>query len=190
MSALHSIEAAILLFIQNHVRIAFLTPFFVTYTTTSNHGEIWIVVTLLLLIFPKTRKAGALGLLSLLLCFLVNDYILKVLFARARPFALIDALEPLVKLPTDPSFPSGHSNASFAAAFGAARGLSQKWLRTILITMAFLMAFSRLYVGVHYPTDVLAGSLVGFTGSWLVWHFLSEPYDRMAQRLKDKRAGK
>lgn len=182
MIALHTAEAAILLWIQNNLRCSILSKLLIPFTATGNHGELWIVLCLLLLISPKTRKGGALGLLSLLVCFLFNDFVLKVMFARERPFAVIDALQPLVKLPSDFSFPSGHSNSSFAAACGALRGVPQKWLKVLLITLAVVMAFSRLYVGVHYPTDVLAGTVEGILGSMLVWKLLSEPYDRLADR--------
>lgn len=186
LAVLHSLEADILLFVQDHLRFPLLTAFFIPFTTLGNHGELWIFLSLLLLLSPKTRKAGLLGLLSLLVCFLFNDFVLKLLFARPRPFASIELLEPIIRLPSDHSFPSGHSNASFAAACGQCRGLSQRWLKVLLLSLAVLMAFSRLYVGVHYPTDVLAGALEGIFGSWLVWRLLDGPYDQAQQHLKDR----
>lgn len=186
MAALHTVEAGILLWIQEHLRCALLTTLLVPFTTTGNHGELWIVLCLLLILSPKTRKGGVLALISLLLCFLFNDFVLKLLVARPRPFTAIESLRPLIPLPSDYSFPSGHSNSSFAVAFGAMRGVPQKWLKLLLVVLACLMAFSRLYVGVHYPTDVLAGSIEGILGSTLVWCFLSKPYDRQAKRLSEK----
>lgn len=187
LTELHTVEAFILLWVQEHLRSELLSAFFIPFTTIGNHGELWIVLGLLLLISPKTRKGGVLGLLSLLLCFLFNDLVLKVLIARSRPFLVIEALTPLVNLPGSHSFPSGHSNSSFAAAFGMMKGTPQRWLKVVLIALAVLMAFSRLYVGVHYPTDVLAGALEGILGSALVWKLLDKPYDRLAQRLKEKK---
>lgn len=187
LASLHQLEAGILLWLQNNVRCLPLTAFLVPLTIIGNHGELWIVISLLLMLSPKTRKGGVLGLFSLLLCFLFNDLVLKVLIARSRPFVMISALEPLVKLPGSHSFPSGHSNSSFAAACGQLRGVPQKWLKVLLLFLAAAMAFSRLYVGVHYPTDVLAGALEGIAGSALVWHFCSQPYDRLALRLRQRK---
>lgn len=185
MSALHALDGGILLFLQEHVRCAFLSSFLIPLTYAGEAGTIWIIISILLLFFKKTRKTGVISLLSLLVCWLFNDYILKVLVARPRPFLSVEGLVPAVKPPSSYSFPSGHANASFAAAGIYWRGLKEKnvnWLRICLLVLAFLMAFSRLYVGVHYPSDVLCGILEGTIGSTIIWHLSQQRYDRLAER--------
>lgn len=85
---------------------------------------------------------------------------LKNIVARTRPYEVIEGLRILVERQSDFSFPSGHSCASFASAFVYFRMAPKKWGIPALI-LAALIAFSRLYVGVHYPTDVIAGILIG-----------------------------
>ena len=99
----------------------------------------------------------------------MTNLLLKNLVARPRPFAEIEALIPLIAKPTDFSFPSGHTTASFAVALVMVRMLPKK-IGVPAVAVATLVAFSRLYLGVHYPTDVLVGLLVAAIGSSLsVW---------------------
>lgn len=182
MDALHGMERALLLLIQEHLRCGALSAVLVPLTTLCNHGEIWIALSLLMLCFRSTRRAGALALLSMLVCWGSSEFIVKLLVQRARPFALIPELAPLVPLPTDFSFPSGHTSASMAAAGIHWRVLERRWQRWGALALALLVGFSRLYVGVHYPTDVLVGGLWGWIGSGLFLRWI-EP--RWAARFAD-----
>ncbi len=160
MESLNALEGSFLLLIQDSVRCSVLTPFFVFVTRLGDRGFIWIVLSLLLLLSPKTRKTGCMGLLALLFSLLVNNMFLKNLVERSRPFDAIQALTPLIPRPHDFSFPSGHTASSFAAAGVFFRRLPRR-LGVPAIILAALIAFSRLYVGVHYPSDVLFGMLSG-----------------------------
>lgn len=153
-------DGDILLFLQNHVRNALTDGFWKLITFLGDGGWFWIVTGILLLFFAKTRKAGVTALLALLLGALVTNLLLKNLVARPRPYDMIAGLTPLVKKLKDYSFPSGHTCASFAAAVVYWKMLPKVWGRAGVL-LAFLIAFSRLYVGVHYPTDVLAGGIIG-----------------------------
>lgn len=153
-------EQNILLWIQDNVRNDFLTLFFVVITSLGNAGMLWILITLGLLIPKKTRKVGILCAVSLLFSFLIDNILLKNLVARTRPYEVIEGLTYLVKKPVDYSFPSGHTGTSFAAAVVLFLSYPKKYSFWFLV-LAFLIGFSRLYVGVHYPTDVLAGALIG-----------------------------
>ena len=155
-----SIDINILLFIQEYIRTSFLTPFVIFITSLGNAGIFWIVLSVLLLIPKKTRKIGCLGILGLLGSLLVNNLLLKNLVARIRPYDAFASLTPLVAKPIDYSFPSGHTGSSFAAACAMYRSLP-KWAGISLLLLAVLIGLSRLYVGVHYPSDVLAGMLTG-----------------------------
>lgn len=160
MEALLALDQEILLFIQEYLRIPILTAFFTKFTLLGDGGAVWIVLGILLLVIRKTRKAGVLVLFSLLGSLIVNNLILKNLVARTRPYEVIEGLRLLIAPQWDYSFPSGHAGSSFAAAVAMFLTLPRKY--GILALMgAFLIAWSRLYVGVHYPTDVIVGILTG-----------------------------
>lgn len=113
--------------------------------------------------FWYRRKQGgsaAWGLLALVLSLLFNNMLLKHLIARSRPYDCIRGLIPLITPPTDYSFPSGHTAASFAVGVLLFRKLPKRYGIPALV-LAALIGFSRLYLGVHYPSDVLAGALLG-----------------------------
>ena len=189
MDLLHQLEAAILLFLQNNVRTDLLSAILVPLTHSCEHGEIWLILSGVLLCFKSTRKAGAIALLSLLVVWSSSELIVKVLVQRARPFTAIEGLMPAVAPPQSFSFPSGHSCSSLAAAGTHWRLLRQRWLRRTILVTALLIAFSRLYLGVHYPTDVLVGSLWGWIGSGLVVRFAAPAWDRTASRNKSPASG-
>lgn len=153
-------EADILLWIQNNIRNDVLTPIFKFITTLGNAGIIWIVLSVGLLIPKKIRRVGVLTLVSLLFSALIDNVILKNVVARTRPYDLIEGLTSLVGAQKDYSFPSGHTGSAFAAAVVMFLGLPKKFGIPILV-FACLMGLSRLYVGVHYPSDVLGGVLIG-----------------------------
>ena len=142
------------------------------------HGEIWIAFTLLLLLFRRTRKAGCAMATALVLYLVAGDCILKPLFARPRPCDVNTAITILVKRPHGHSFPSGHTASAFAAAFAL-------WLQNRKLGVpALVLAFTRLYLYVHFPTDVLGGLVLGLAlgalASWLV--------DSLANKSKKKQS--
>lgn len=123
------------------------------------HGELWILFGVILLLRRSTRKAGLAMLLALLFYLLVGDMILKPLFARPRPCDLNTLIQILVERPNGHSFPSGHTSSAFAAA--AALFCQNKRLGIPALVLAAFIGFTRLYLYVHFPTDVLAGILLG-----------------------------
>lgn len=167
-----SADAAILLWIQDNLRADWLTPIMTTITRLGGLGLIWILISLVLLCIPKTRWAGIAGLAGLTCSLLLNNMILKNLAARTRPYEVIEGLQLIGKRATDFSFPSGHTGSSFAAAVAICR--TQKGSRgyRLLLVFAALMGFTRLYIGIHYPTDVICGALTGTVcglfAAWLV----------------------
>lgn len=170
------IDHQILLFIQENLRFDFLTPAMEFSSFLVNSGVFWILLCLVLICFKRTRMIGIVALTSVAFCFLINNVIIKNLVARARPFDTFDDLIPLIERPTDFSFASGHTTCSFAAAGVLVRFLN-KPLAVVTILYAVLVAYSRLYLGVHYPTDVLCGFLIGLLGSLLVYHFYSKRFE-------------
>lgn len=147
----------------------FLDRLMVIITTLGEGGIIFIAVGLALLCTKKYRKAGVAILVALLVMEVGNNLILKTLFARPRPFNLdvtqyawwheIYKFPELVKRPTSYSFPSGHTSSAFAA--GIALLWYNKKFGIPLTIFAAVMGFTRIYVEVHYCTDVLFGTLVG-----------------------------
>lgn len=169
LQSVQNLDGEILLQIQQHLRTDMLTPFMKIVTFLGNGGWFWILCAVVLLAIPKTRKTGYAAVLSLIFGVIVTNLLLKNIVARPRPFAEIEALIPLIAKPTDFSFPSGHTTASFAVALVMLRMLPKK-IGIPAVVLAALVAFSRLYLGVHYPTDVLVGFLVALMGSTVaVW---------------------
>lgn len=166
-------EGPALLWIQACIRRDWLSPLVAFFTTLGNSGLLWIALCLGLLLFPKTRRAGAAGLLALLCSLLLTNVLIKHLAQRTRPWLLFDALIPLVYEGDPNSFPSGHTSAAFAAAGAWFYTLPRRWMKTAGLVMALLMGASRLYVGVHFPTDVLCGALVGSLCGFLGWRLLT-----------------
>lgn len=171
MMTLQRLDINILLWIQEHLRIDALTPFWKVTTFLGNAGWFWIVLAVALLVPKKTRRTGIAALLSLAVGFLITNVLLKNIVARPRPFDAYTEIIPLIIRPTDFSFPSGHTCASFACALIFFRMLPKKYGVPAVI-LAGMVAFSRLYLGVHYPGDVLGGFLVAVFASTLVYHLV------------------
>ncbi len=165
MSYLLQLDGNVLLYIQEYIRQDWMTPFWKFITSLGNSGWFWIALSILLIIPKSTRKVGITALLSLIIGALITNVALKNLVARTRPYEVVDGLKLIIERQHDYSFPSGHTCASFAAALVFYRMGTGKWGIPAVI-LASLIAFSRLYVGVHYPSDVLGGLLIGIFAAW------------------------
>ena len=174
------LELAILDWIQLHLRCGFLDWLMPFVSGLSNHGEVWIVFAALLLLIRRAYGLSAAGALALDL--IACNMILKPLIGRIRPFAFRPELPLLVSPPGDASFPSGHTAASFASAFALYFG-GDRHLWKPALALAALIAFSRLYLYVHYPTDVLGGAVLGILCGYFG--------NRIVQKFwKDRKGGK
>ena len=161
-----------LVWIAQNIRCALLDPFMKLYTQLGNTGMLFIVLGLLMLFFKPTRKAGFSALCAMLIGLIVVNFTIKPLVARDRPWLVIENFLNLVEEHDPNSFPSGHTNAAFAFAIAVCMSAPKKWMKIAAVCAAVVMGLSRLYVGVHFPSDVLVGavigSLCGLAGSWVV----------------------
>lgn len=166
------LDEGALVWIAEHLRFPLLTTLLSFYTQLGNSGRLFIVLAALMLLFKATRKAGASAAVAMLFGLLITNLTIKPLVSRARPWLVIQDFVNLVEEHDPNSFPSGHSCCAFAFAVAVALVLPQKWAKGLVLTAAVVMALSRLYVGVHFPSDVLVGTaigaLCGMAGAWIV----------------------
>ena len=160
VDSLLNFESNILLFLQNNVRNLLLNVFFIPFTVSNNVGIPCFIIIAIFLYFKKLRKVGILMGISLALEFIFANLIIKNVVSRIRPYEVIDGLTFLVNKPHDYSFPSAHTGSAFALAVVIFMVMDRKY-GIIAIVIASLMGFSRLYVGVHYPSDVIGGIIIG-----------------------------
>lgn len=158
-------ELEILYAIQS-IRNPFLDSIMIFFSKSGNRGMIWIAIGLTFLCMEKYRKCGVILLLSLLASVVLGNVLLKHLVARERPCWINQNILLLIANPRDYSFPSGHTFSSFAAA--AAIFFNHRDMGWIAFALAGMIAFSRLYLFVHYPTDVIGGVIFGIATAYVI----------------------
>ncbi len=170
MHLIQSFDTSALLYIQDFLRTPVLTAIMVFLSRIGDFGFVWIFIGFILLLRRKTRRGAFDMLVCLLAAYIINDLVLKVIFERIRPYEVINELKILVPPESTYSFPSGHANSSFASALALTLAFGRKG--ALAYIPAVLIAVSRCYVGVHYPSDVLAGMIVGTAVSLAVYLLL------------------
>ena len=187
-----SFDLPILEWIQENVANGFLDFLMPIITMFGDDGIFWIACAAVMLIFPKTRKTGLAMGVALVMGLLVCNICLKPLVARMRPLVyeveilgnsaadLLHSGQLLVGKPSDFSFPSGHTIASFEAA--GVLMLNNKKLGIPALVLAILIAFSRMYLFVHYPTDVLASVVLGTLFAILANYLVKKGADKLEAR--------
>lgn len=166
MSYLTSVDLSILSYVQNFCQMDSLTVIFKQISYLGNNGLIWVILGLLLLAIKRTRMIGLLILCALIVMLGINDVILKNAVQRIRPFIVDPTVKNLVSA-HGYSFPSGHTAAAFAAA-GVMWQTLPRWCGGLALCLAGLIGVSRIYLEVHYPSDVLGGALIGLGIAWMV----------------------
>lgn len=168
MPGLNGFDATIITFVQTALHNTFTDAVFPAITYLGEAGAFWLVLLSAMLFFRKTRRCGLLGLFAVALGFLIGEIAVKNLVCRPRPFAAYPNLYPLlISPPSGFSFPSGHTCSSFAAA--TVIFIHFKKPGAAAYVLAALIAFSRIFLFVHYPTDVLAGAILGILSALAVW---------------------
>jgi undecaprenyl-diphosphatase len=129
-------------------------------------GFIWIIFGSIAGIFPANTAAMWRLWLAVAVAFVVVDDVVKPLFERPRPFEVLSDVRLIDARPNSPSFPSGHAAMAAAGALAGSRMLPAAGYA--LWPLAIVVSLSRIYLGVHWPTDVLAGAVLGFALAWFV----------------------
>lgn len=169
-----SFDLPILEWIQANMQSGFMDIAMPLITLLSEDGIFWMVLATILLLFPKQRRSGLGMWFALAMGLIICNMILKPLVGRIRPYDFQElyngvTIKLLISGLSDNSFPSGHTIAAFEASVALLCG--NKKLGIPAVIMAVLVAFSRLYLYVHYPTDVFAsiilGSILAVIGYWL-----------------------
>ena len=178
-------DLPILDWIAEHLRCGFLDVVMPAITKLSNGGIFWIILALVLICIPKYRNAGHSMALALLMGLVICNLTLKPLIGRMRPYAyqlefFSKNIQLIIATPSDFSFPSGHTIASFEGA--TALLIHDRKLGIPAMILAVLIAFSRLYLYVHYPTDVLASIILGVGFAFLGCLIVKKVFPRFKQK--------
>lgn len=156
---LNAVELPLLKSMHDALECDFLDAVMPVISNLCKWGVLWIAIAAILLCFRKTRRVGVTVALALIIGFAVGNGILKPLFSRIRPYNIDTALNIIIPKEKDFSFPSGHALASVESAFSIFIH-DKKW-GTAALVVALLIAFSRVYLMMHFFTDVIAGVLLG-----------------------------
>ncbi len=184
MDTIFQWDAAVLLWIQENMRTELMTVIMKAITRLGDAGCLWIVLAVIFLVIGKTRKVGLASAVALLITFITVNLGIKNVVARTRPYEVIDGLINLVGEQSDFSFPSGHSAHAFAVGLVILIMMPRK-IGVPIFAISILMAYSRLYVGVHYPTDVIAGALIGAVIAFISVFIVNKLSELWAKRNRE-----
>lgn len=166
--------------IISKLRCGFLDIFMPVVTFLGNAAVFWIILAAILLIIPKTRTCGIALSCALIIVFVANNLLIKLIVERPRPFIADPSIKLLISPPGGFSFMSGHSCAGIASAVAIMRYYRKSGIAALIL--AICITFSRLYLQVHFPTDVICGSISGI--------FFGIAGYKIADRIKMKNTNK
>lgn len=177
-------DNTILLFIKNNMHFYVLDKLMIFFTILGNDGRLWIVIGLVLLVTKKYRKQGLLLLLSIGIGAILGEGIIKHLVCRNRPFTHYPGIKLLISKPKGYSFPSGHTTAAFTSAYVLSKSFRK--YTAVFFSIAIAIAFSRLYLYVHYPTDVIGGIVLGIISAKIgIYVFNKINIKKLRSEVKD-----
>ncbi|MEG2289150.1 MAG: phosphatase PAP2 family protein [Clostridium sp.] len=171
---LYSIDKGITDFIHYGLQNDFFDAIMPYITKLGDVGIVWIVISIILMCMKKYRRVGFACLLSLITCAILTEGIIKHIFERVRPIVAYPIDNPLIKLPTSSSFPSGHTGSSVAVTYVLCTYI--KRYKPYFISLAVLIGFSRIYLYVHYFSDILGGVVVGIISGILAVYIIKKIY--------------
>lgn len=164
------IDADILYWIHASLSSGAMDAVMKAVTMSGNYAAVWLIVSAVLILRKPTRNAGTVMILALVAGHVLNDYVIKEIVARPRPFVEDPSIVLIIDPPGGYSFASGHTVKAFAAAF-ALFIYERKW-GSVALCYAALMGFSRMYLCIHYPSDVVAGAFIGIFCALLVYYIM------------------
>lgn len=159
LSLIQKTDFTILDWIQSHLTCGWLDRVMPMITFLGNAGCLWIAISVLLLLSERHRRCGMKMTLGLIICLVFGSLFLKNIIARPRPCWIDQSVDLLIKMPGDYSFPSGHTMSGISCALILMRYDRRFGIPALIL--AVLIAFSRMYLYVHFPTDILGGALFG-----------------------------
>lgn len=168
------IDFSILYWIQDNLRNSFMDFVMPLFSNLQDGGLIWISIAVVMLFFKRTRYCGIAVLFAMGIDTLITEYGIKNIVCRVRPCNLVDDVNMLVKKPTSYSFPSNHSASAFAGAVAVMLTIKKKAWTIPAFVFSGIISFSRMYVFVHFPSDVFAGILLGSTVAVLVCYLMKK----------------
>lgn len=192
MESILLLDHAIIFWVQENLVHGVLSPLMIGLSALGNLGIVWIAAGIALFCTKKYRRAGIAVFAALAFSLLLGNGILKHLVMRVRPCIDYPWMPMLVQAPAvnDFSFPSGHTFSSFAAAAALFRGVKRSWGWGAL-GLAAAIGFSRIYLFLHYPSDVLAGAVLGLVFGSAAWYLAGclEPWAFIHSEQNKNRKG-
>ena len=171
---LYRIDSAILRLIQRLLSSNVSNFFFSNITVLANAGVLWISLSIIFAIMPKTRKMGFTMMLAMIFGLIFGNLLIKNVVARMRPYQVDTTIQLIINKPSEFSFPSGHTLCSFGASISIY--LYRKKLGVCMIVIASAIALSRMYLYVHFPTDIVGGILLGILTSNIAYLIINKIY--------------
>ncbi|WP_019849946.1 phosphatase PAP2 family protein [Desulfitobacterium sp. PCE1] len=184
MQLFGKIDMNLLKLIHDYTQNALFDKAMPIITFLGDKGLIWIFIAVALIASKEYRKVGTMVICALLLSSILGEGLLKHLVQRPRPFTVVPAIQLLISKPLTYSFPSGHTASAFAAA-GVLSKMMRKY-RVYVVMLALLIAFSRMYLFVHYPADIIAGIMLGLICSKMIVYFFEFVNKRLNNKHEDK----
>ena len=169
MKFIHFIDENRVLFIRKYFKNKILDFIMFIVSFLGNLGLIWVFIDIYVFFFAKNKPLGIAIFISLIVNAIVVNAVLKPHFSRIRPYEKLK-FDIKIKKPTDYSFPSGHTAASFAVVGSLYVFNSNLFIPSLILSL--LMGFSRMYLGVHYFSDVFAGGLIGYIIGFIVGNII------------------
>jgi undecaprenyl-diphosphatase len=181
---INTIDETVLFYIQEHLKNPALDRVMVFFSSLGNAGFLWIVIAFILILIKRYQKCGLSLLCAISLATFLGENLLKPLFGRVRPCNKYPEIALLIERLSSPSFPSGHTMVAFASStllfvYNPVFGI-------IAYMIATLIAFSRMYLFVHYPTDILGGIFFGVLTSLMLYHGLSHVFQTSKSNSEEK----
>ncbi|MCH3973195.1 MAG: phosphatase PAP2 family protein [Oscillospiraceae bacterium] len=181
---IQSADWFLLQWVHAHLQCGFLDFIMPKISALGNVGAVWLLAAAVLLFTKKYRKFGLMIIVGIAADFVLGNLILKTLTARPRPCWIDTSVQMLVSVPTDYSFPSGHTLASVTAAVLLMK--ANRKFAFAAVPLAVLIAFSRLYLYLHFPSDVLASVLFGILTAAAAFWCVNQVYPLLAGGFPQK----